>query len=71
MKAGGSTDDYFMDTMPNYGIVGALLLTISIPSVFNPPSFGFAGNGEASSKDNPSVELFVMTTYPILFFPPH
>jgi hypothetical protein len=59
VKAGGSTDDYFMDTMPNYGIVGALLLTISIPSVLDPPSFGFNGDGEASSKDNPAVQLFV------------
>lgn len=51
-----------MDTMPNYGIVGALLLTISIPSVFSPPTFGFNGDGEASSKENPSVQFFVHKT---------
>jgi hypothetical protein len=67
VKAGGSTDDYFMDTMPNYGIVGALLLTISIPSVLDPPSFGFNGDGEASSRDNPSVQLFV--SLPFLSLP--
>jgi hypothetical protein len=72
VKAGGSTDDYFMDTMPNYGIVGALL-TISIPSVLDPPSFGFNGDGEASSRDNPSVQLFVSLPFlslPLSLIPP-
>ena len=38
-KAGGNCDEYMKETLPNYGLVGALLLTITIPAVLEPPEF--------------------------------
>lgn len=32
---------YIKDSIPNYGLIGALLLTITLDIVINPPQFGF------------------------------
>jgi hypothetical protein len=36
-RVGGSADEYIKETLPNYSLIGALLLTISIPLTIFPP----------------------------------
>jgi len=58
-RAGGDPDEYFKETLPNYGLVATLFMTISIPATLEPPSFGFNGQGEAK-KDDFYVSLYVV-----------
>ncbi|CAE7665231.1 unnamed protein product, partial [Symbiodinium microadriaticum] len=58
-RAGGDPDEYFKETLPNYGLVGSLFMTISIPATLDPPSFGFNGKGEAD-KNEFYVSIFVV-----------
>ena len=50
-KSGGDVDEYMKETLPNYGLVGALLLTVTIAAVIYPPTFGFNGKDDAEKGD--------------------
>ena len=57
-KAGGNCDEYMKETLPNYGLVGALLLTITIAGVIYPPEFQLSTeNGE---NQRYYVDIYVM-----------
>jgi hypothetical protein len=61
--AGGDPDEYFKETLPNYGLVSTLFLTISIPgSIYNPP-FDFQQN--SPSKHKFYVSVYVSFPLPI------
>jgi len=42
-RAGGDPDEYIKETLPNFSVVGTLLLTITIPLTVSPISFSFDG----------------------------
>lgn len=54
--AGGDPDEYFKETLPNYGLVSTLFMTISIPSSIYPPSFNF-------QQHPPSKHLIFVSLY--------
>lgn len=58
-KAGGDPDEYVKETLPNYGIVGALLLTITIPMIISPPTFAF-GDGAPIERGDPAVFIYML-----------
>ncbi|RYH24748.1 hypothetical protein EON65_16350 [archaeon] len=59
-NAGGDPDEYVKDTLPNFGIVGALMSTITIPMMISPPAFAFGNEGAPITKDNPAVFIYLM-----------
>jgi hypothetical protein len=42
-KAGGDVDEYVKESVPNYGLIGALLITVSLPMALAPPEFDVYG----------------------------
>lgn len=50
VDAGGDMDAYVKDNLPSYGLVGALLLTITYPYVLEPPGIFAAGGPEQNSR---------------------
>lgn len=58
-SVGGSVDEYIKESLPNYGLVGALLITVSIPSTISPPSFSFSGDHVPDSSEW-FVQLYVV-----------
>eukprot|EP01031_Cornospumella_fuschlensis_P024295 gene24295-29374_t len=59
-NAGGDPDEYVKDTLPNFGIVGALMSTITIPMMISPPAFAFGNEGAPITKDNPAVFIYLL-----------
>lgn len=59
VDAGGDPDEYVKETMPNFGIVGALLLTITIPLSMEPVGFAY-GDARAPSVDHWSVIAYAI-----------
>ena len=62
--AGGDPDEYFKETLPNYGLVSTLFMTISIPSSIYPPSFNFQQH--PPSKHLVFVSLYVRIPFLLL-----
>lgn len=58
-KAGGDPDEYVKETMPNFGIVGALLLTITVPLAMEPVPFAY-GDADAPGVSSAAVVLYAI-----------
>jgi len=61
VEAGGDMDAYVKDNLPNYGLVGALLLTITYPLILEPPG-NLGGSGAESTASTTFVVMMVVAT---------
>ena len=59
--AGGDCDEYMKETLPNYGLVGTLLITITIPGIVYPPEFFMST--EYGENKRYYADLYVSSDY--------
>ena len=56
-KAGGDVDEYIKDSLTNYGVIGALLITVSLPSTLSPPELDVYGDSEMKHYTKGDFEI--------------
>ncbi len=59
-KAGGNPDEYVKETLPTFGVIGALLLTVSIPMTLSPISFAFGDPADDITSESVFVQLYAI-----------